>query len=266
MLLSRVLRLTAAGIVGAGVLGFATTVTLGRLMPQKGAAEPPDHHQHHRVLQSSHPSVSAKEPQHPPGSGAEQPNPSNLGAGTPSAPESSAQPPSAPESSTPQLLPSDRETSAELPKLTITAAQPRTFVKTLSVARFARDTLDLCTDVTLEARLPASASADWEPPSLTQFTEAATKDGVLLRRTCPEQFSDRTALASCVATIERDQGRTKVHFAETYYNYSTVGTNDRYMRGCLNLSGDWQALSRQSLEYRKASIDACREAAVTIHR
>jgi len=216
MSMSRLLRLTALGVVGAGVLGFAGTVALGKLMTARGAAEI---HSRPAAEGQSTPLADVSSP------------PRKQLAGTLSSPKA----------------------SVDVPPRTITpAASQRKFVKVLSVAKFARDTLELCTDTTLEAEVPLGAPANWEPTSLQQFNEAVTKDGILLRKTCAEQFSDRKALASCVATLKPDKGHSQVHFTERYYNFATFGSSDSYLEGCLRLSGEWQALSRGSPEFRKA--------------
>ena len=41
-----------------------------------------------------------------------------------------------------------------------------------------------------------------------------------------------------------------------YYDFSNLDEDDLYMKQCLELHGDWHAVSRESNEYRRARLRA----------
>jgi hypothetical protein len=85
---------------------------------------------------------------------------------------------------------------------------------------------------------------------------AEKKDGpIRIKKPCQDQFKDRLVLAMCtvqgVAKPDAGVGGSMVIY---YYDFDTVDANDVEMKGCLTMSGDWQAISRDSDEYRRARV------------
>ncbi len=138
--------------------------------------------------------------------------------------------------------------------------QPKTFA--FSLATFDKDTvLDECLDysVTYPPGSDAGPKADWKETLMKRMTEENHRTGTILPKPCAEQFSDRTPLATCgvPAHAVGDAG-ADVALTDRYYDTGTLGRSDRYMKGCLDMGGDWSALPRDSDEYRAAAHAAAR--------
>ncbi len=145
------------------------------------------------------------------------------------------------------------------------AAQQVPHTQTQSVAKFVKDTLNECVDFTIQLAPPVDAGADWKPPSSEKLAEQVSnlfkndKSVLRISKPCAEQFSDRTALASCSATQNVTSQRgdaVTVQILSRYYDFSNLDEDDLYMKQCLELHGDWQAVSRESNEYRRARLRA----------
>jgi len=133
---------------------------------------------------------------------------------------------------------------------TIETVKPREFVQTLSLATFDKDQLEACTDVTTRQFPPDGAPPDWTP----KFADFDAGKGQLkLSKPCAEQFADRLVIATCA--FEKDDSKTpdKADIQATirYYNINTLDIDDAEMHDCLEMHGDWKALSRESPEYKR---------------
>ncbi len=108
----------------------------------------------------------------------------------------------------------------------------------VSVATFAKDHLDECIDLVIEARAGSESKAQeriehWKKDPATQALSKTT-----LSRPCAEQFTDRVVLATCVIDRPGDLGR--VLMTDRYYDIRSVGNSDANMKDCLERHGDWR--------------------------
>ncbi len=141
---------------------------------------------------------------------------------------------------------------------------PSGFSGTMSVATFEKgDVLDRCSDFTVTPPKDAPPGWTWSP------TEPGVGEtSVPLQKPCKQQFQNRPVLATCVlpaaqypdrdADVPRgahvrpvDRGIT-LAVVRHYFNLSTLASNDRYMRVCMDGGGDWQAVDKDSDGYREA--------------
>lgn len=144
-------------------------------------------------------------------------------------------------------------TAAPLPPPVILPAHPQPFVQRTSIASFRENVLDECVDITITVEPPDGATIDWKP-NLPAVGDALQKDKIEIKMPCSQQFADRQALAKC--RISETKDGKGVEFVAMYFNYETVGTRDDYMRDCLKGKGEWQAVSRDSQEFRRARLGA----------
>jgi hypothetical protein len=133
-------------------------------------------------------------------------------------------------------------------------AAKQTFVKTYSVANVKHDALDDCIDFTIRVDHPNGAAPEWATQDAPDLRAQLAKLGTEIRKPCKEQFADRLVLATCIAITKRDG--QELQLVERYYNPGTVGMEDLYMQECLRLGGTWQAIAKDSPEFRKAEAEA----------
>ena len=142
-------------------------------------------------------------------------------------------------------------------------AGPRELVFELHGASFVKDRLSECIDSRMHVRVPDDAGVNWAPKK--DPTEAAFKELKMTRlnKSCGDQFSDRTALAVCVISNAHDPDadggsantNVRVEMTDAYFDYQAVVEDDAYMKQCLDMGGDWKALSRDSDEFRRAKLE-----------
>ncbi len=128
------------------------------------------------------------------------------------------------------------------------------FVKTYSVANMKHDALDDCIDFTVRVEQPHGVALDWATKDAPELRAQLTKFGTEIRKPCSEQFADRLVLATCIAITKRDG--QELQLVERFYNPATVGMEDLYMQECLRLGGTWEAIAKDSPEFRKAEARA----------
>lgn len=134
----------------------------------------------------------------------------------------------------------------------VDAAPPPRFYH-LSTARLEGDVLSECADFSFE--IPASSDAG-DPTEELRKTRA-TKGLLVLSKSCDQQFSDRHPLATC--QVKKSKGGTAIEVVSSRYRYEDVGLSDAAMKECLGeMQGDWQAVSRDSKEWRDAKLDHLR--------
>ena len=131
---------------------------------------------------------------------------------------------------------------------------------TVSVANFTKDTrLDECDDFTVT--VPPEVDGGEETlmkalDGLSQNILKGKKKGLSkIGRPCSEQFRTAHVLATCVVhqDVKGDSGTAlSLDVAARYYNLDTLTSNDRYMKDCIDMQGDWQAVEKDSDEYREA--------------
>jgi hypothetical protein len=131
---------------------------------------------------------------------------------------------------------------------------------TVSVANFTKDTrLDECDDFTITV----PPEVDGGEEVLSKNLEAVSQSFVKMKKKstglsrigkpCTEQFRTARALAACTAHWEGDSGSSlTVDMTSRYYNLDTITGSDTYMKGCIDMQGDWQAAEKDSDEYREA--------------
>jgi hypothetical protein len=129
---------------------------------------------------------------------------------------------------------------------------------TVSVAYFTKDTrLDECDDFTATL----SPEIDAGPEAISKFLDALAqpKKGMKglskIGKPCAEQFRTNRALATCTAhqVIKGDSGKgVDLDIRGSYYNLDTLTSDDTYMKNCFEMQGDWQAVDKDSDEYREA--------------
>lgn len=107
------------------------------------------------------------------------------------------------------------------------------------MATFRGDQLDECIELDIT---PAPGQ---EPAALKMVNDFMTegKDGAVqklsIAKRCPEQFPDRTVLATC-SMVDRPGTAGKVTIRDRYYSADTARDSDGYMKDCLSAHGDWQ--------------------------
>lgn len=136
----------------------------------------------------------------------------------------------------------------------VDAAPPRK-VSQASVARIAKDALNECVDMSTDLAADADAGKD---PAAELVKDMAKKDKTLtlIPKACGEQFADRTALATC--TMKQVGKNGTITVASHRYSFADVGLSDAAMKECLDMKGDWNAVPRDSAEFRKAKIEHAR--------
>jgi hypothetical protein len=127
------------------------------------------------------------------------------------------------------------------------------FSKTYSVATQLDGTLDVCIDFTVRLERP-DGQVTWEPVDPSGFHKTLARLGTEIKRPCAEQFTGQPVLAVC--TMANKQVGQELQLVERYYNFSSVGSDDGYMKECLRLGGEWAALPQDSIEFRKARRSA----------
>lgn len=163
--------------------------------------------------------------------------------------------------------PAPEASSAPVAKAAAPPPAPKPYAGTVSFAHFAKDQIFECIDASVQIQPPGDAGADWAPQedplaklATTPFLKKTTK----LSKACSEQFNDRAALASCTLVDrgeKRDGGnpRVVVTFISNFYNFEDVGLTDEHMKDCLQGGGDWKALPRDSVEWKKAKLEHSRK-------
>ena len=75
-----------------------------------------------------------------------------------------------------------------------------------------------------------------------------------LKQPCINQFGDRTAFATCRFRIGDDAGHAEMRVVSSIYSFRAAFGDDRAMRGCLEVGGDWAAIPRNSPEFQQARL------------
>ena len=148
----------------------------------------------------------------------------------------------------------------------LTQEAPLGFSGTVSVANFTKDTrLDECDDFTVTVPPGVADGANKLAKSLDYISQSFVKGKKQSRpglskiaHPCAEQFRVNHPLATCVAHQEGklDSGvGLAADIVGRYYNLDTIRTSDTYMKNCIDMNGDWQAVDKDSDEYREAVRD-----------
>ena len=145
-------------------------------------------------------------------------------------------------------------TAAPLPVIDAAPAA-RTKHFRASLAHFVKNQLFECIDLSMDLEPPADAGADWKPPDNPTDTvrKSMSKELTPIQDPCGVAFADRTVLATCSHAHKGDAGSGEVN--TSFYGYDDIGLSDEQMADCLKGKGRWNALARDSLEFRKAKLD-----------
>jgi cell division protein FtsB len=146
---------------------------------------------------------------------------------------------------------------------------PLGFSGTVSVANFTKDTrLDECDDFIVTVPPDATDGSDLLARTLDNVSQSFVKGkkksmpGLSkIGRPCAEQFRVNQALATCVVhhVGKLDSGiGLAVGIVGRYYDLDTLTSNDTYMKNCIDMNGDWQAVDKDSDEYREAVRERAR--------
>jgi len=136
------------------------------------------------------------------------------------------------------------------------ADQPATH--RLSFAAFRGELLNECDDleITGSVQLTDAGPLDLEQAfaAISDSPRAKAKENLLtrLKRPCGEEFRDRTPLATCTWAKDYATGTLRGRIA--HYSAKDVFSSDSLMKECLSVwHGTWNAVSRDSEEYRRAA-------------
>ena len=165
-----------------------------------------------------------------------------------------------------------------------TPTEPQVFVDETGVATFANDRLDECVQV--RAIYESKTFPEhWRPARSVREMFASDDKVVPTKRPCEQQFAGMTALATCNVIWTRDDMQklaqkhaakvkksskqdgassekrvddsfVRLEYDSRYYSYATVFEDHTYMKQCLEMGGDWQAVAEDSPEYNRARLEA----------
>jgi hypothetical protein len=147
------------------------------------------------------------------------------------------------------------------------ATDDRSIQITAARAKFNGDQLDECVD--LNARITAigtSVAADWRQKAEKGFAtvmasmfkpKPGDKKTIELEKSCADQFRDRKPFATCTAAADRRSDAihsVEVQIQSNRYMFETVFLSDGAMKECLSEGSKWEAVSRDSDEFRMAQL------------
>jgi hypothetical protein len=155
--------------------------------------------------------------------------------------------------------------SAMAPPPAPTNATPMNVIA--SLAHWRGERLYECIDVTATPDGMDDSFADRVASSIADEM-AKTKGVTTLTKPCREQFSDRTALASCtidgtdvVKAKIKKEGKTtdsggiaSLTVRTRFYDYQDLQT-DHELKDCLKEGGEWKAVSKDSDEWKRARLE-----------
>lgn len=155
----------------------------------------------------------------------------------------------------PTAATADARPAVDAPESVTYAAQAR-------MAVFFGGVLDECLDVTWTtdaAPARADAAKQWADDMVAKMHSSdENKKVVRVAKPCEEQFKDRTELASCRGVMPAPPKdvpagvSVKISFVSRTYRFDAVAEGDQRMQECMEWGGDWQALDRNSAEFREA--------------
>jgi hypothetical protein len=126
-----------------------------------------------------------------------------------------------------------------------------------TIVTFTKATLlDECTEVAIE--LPptadAGAASDFLEKLVDNIMKGMKQGASRIYKGCTEQFRTNPVLATCTVSTEvkGDSGAAEIMITERFYDLDTITTSDSYMKQCIEVKGDWQAVDHDSQEYREA--------------
>lgn len=134
-------------------------------------------------------------------------------------------------------------------------APSRTRTFSSSMAHFEKNRLFECVDLDLTLEAPEDAGPDWKPKKdpLAGLAKELGKKAAPITQPCTKAFSDRLVLATCTYSQESDAGAASA--TAHFYDFAAVGLNDKQMADCIQNQGKWDALSRDSSEWKRARLE-----------
>lgn len=121
------------------------------------------------------------------------------------------------------------------------------------------DSLGECVDFSIDVTLAPDAGEPKKDPieALMKNMKGLTKIG----KPCAEAFPDRTVFATCTLTKREDDGGTSVSMVivSHRFDFAAVADTDRYMKECLDMRGEWNAIRRDSPDWHAAKAEQARK-------
>jgi len=158
------------------------------------------------------------------------------------------------------------EATAAAPSARV-AAEDRSIQMRATRASFNRDQLDECVDINARMTVTGTgAPADWREQAKKKFAAVTAslfkpkpgdKKTIELEKSCAEQFSDRKPFAACTAAPASQSDAihsVELQIRNNWYMFETVFLSDGAMRECLSQGSKWEAVSRDSDEFRMAQL------------
>lgn len=129
----------------------------------------------------------------------------------------------------------------------------------INFAKFVGDMLAECGDFSVIGTPLVDAGMDWQERLEADVQKMArnVEGSVVLAAPCAEQFADRKPFATCTISFRKIKNSVDSEFTITdaHYLFSTVFRSDQMMKECLEAGGKWDAISRDSQEYRRARLE-----------
>lgn len=162
--------------------------------------------------------------------------------------------------------PETGEATADTPSTGVTTEAQSIQFNSARVA-FEGDQLDECVDFNI--RMTATGTgvpADWREQAKKTFaalsasmskTKPGEKKTIEISKSCAEQFSDRKPFATCTIPPKQENANqvfSEMHLRGARYMFETVFLSDGAMKECLGAGGKWEAVSRDSDEFRMAQL------------
>jgi hypothetical protein len=168
----------------------------------------------------------------------------------------------------------ERETSESTtaPSSADVATEDRSIQLSSACAVFEGDQLDECIDLNFRAEASGTVgSVDWRQRAEKTFAtfkakifgqKSGAKKVIKLEKSCAEQFSDRKPFATCTTPqipYPGDAGAADnvtgaLQLRSNRYMFETVFLSDGAMKECLGVGWKWEAVSRDSDEFRMAQL------------
>jgi hypothetical protein len=157
----------------------------------------------------------------------------------------------------------DEARARTIPEASVTAPDAGA-PQAASVASVSHGRLFECDDFTM-TRLQgpsdqSAAETDLVGGFVSGFLER-NKAASRISKPCKDAFPTSPVLATCIAHISSQLtkadsrvalGTYEVLMASRYYDPDALTSDDSYMKGCAEMKGDWQAVDKNSEEYKAA--------------
>ncbi|HVV49876.1 MAG TPA: hypothetical protein VHO06_09470 [Polyangia bacterium] len=159
------------------------------------------------------------------------------------------------------LVACERRPQSSAPSVSTTEPAPapaaaKTPVLLLALAAFKNDELVECDDLEGTGQIKPGADIKAASDQLWGAFKKPKDSTVVttrLQRKCSEQFQDRKPFAVCSNPL-MVKDVPGLHVRISHYSFANVFRTDGLMRECMQLGGEWSAMSRTSDEFREAEL------------